>query len=65
MPDRRSAMENLPFQSLGALVAGKQMRLPEVRLPEPPPRPLTDDEERQLFRDAMADVVPLAGRRKG
>lgn len=65
MPNRRTSWENHPFESLKTLIARKKMRLPEVRLPKMPARPLTDAEERQLFRAAMADVVPLRGRANG
>ena len=55
-------MENRPFASLSGLLERKKIRLPEVCLPEAPDRPLTAAEERRLFREAMVDVVPLAGR---
>jgi len=62
MGRRRHSMDNRPFESLSGLLARKKIRLPEVCLPEAPERPLTAAEERRLFREAMADVVPLAGR---
>ena len=62
MAHRRNSMDNRPFESLGGLLARKKIRLPEVCLPEAPDRPLTAAEERQMFKEAMADVVPLAGR---
>jgi DNA-nicking Smr family endonuclease len=55
-------MDNRPFESLSSLLARKKVRLPEVALPEPPECPLTPAEERKLFREAMADVIPLADR---
>ena len=64
MTQRRSAIGNRPFKSLGSLLARKNIRLPEVCLPEMPDRPLTAREERQLFQEAMADVMPLSGKTK-
>jgi len=63
MTHRRSSIENRPFKSLGKILAEKHIHLPEVCLPEPSVRRLTTCEERHLFRKAMADVTPLAGRR--
>jgi len=63
MTHRRSSIENRPFKSLGKILAEKHIHLPEVCLPEPPARRLTPCEERHLFRQAMVDVTPLAGRR--
>ena len=63
MTHRRSFIGNRPFKSLGKLIAEKKIDLPEVRLPELPDHLLTPREERLLFREAMADVIPLAGRR--
>lgn len=60
MAPRRSATGNRPFASLDSLLARKEIRLPEVCLPEVPARPLTAAEEQQLFQEAMADVMPLA-----
>ncbi len=62
MARRRHSMDNRPFASLSGLLERKKIRLPEVCLPEVPDRPLTPAEERSLFKKAMADVVPLAGR---
>jgi len=62
MPHRRHSMGNRPFESLGGLLARKKIQLPEVSLPKVPERMLTAAEERRLFREAMADVVPLLGR---
>jgi DNA-nicking Smr family endonuclease len=62
MPRRRYSLDNRPFESLGGLLERKKIRLPAVRLPDMPQRPLSPAEERRLFREAMADVVPLAGR---
>ncbi len=62
MKHRRSFIGNRPFKSLGHLLAEKNIRLPDVCLPEMPVRRLTPREERQLFRQTMADVIPLAGR---
>jgi len=61
MARRRYSMDNRPFESLGGLLARRKIRLPEVCLPEAPVRPLTAAEERRLFMEAMADVVPLEG----
>jgi DNA-nicking Smr family endonuclease len=62
MAHRRSSIGNRPFASLGDLLDSKKVRLPEVHLPELPAGPLKPAEECRLFREAMADVVPLAGR---
>lgn len=64
MAKSRSSIGNRPFSSLGNLIARKKIHLPEACLPALPDRPLTGDEERHLFREAMADVIPLAGRTK-
>ena len=61
MARRRHSMGNRPFQSLSGLLARKKIRLPQVRLPDVPQRPMTAAEERRLFLDAMSDVVPLEG----
>lgn len=62
MANRRSSIANRPFKALDTLLARKKIRLPEVHLPALPARPLTEAEERELFRDAMADVIPLTGK---
>jgi DNA-nicking Smr family endonuclease len=64
MTHRRSSISNRPFKSLGKILAEKNIHLPEVCLPERPVRRLTPREEKLLFRQAMADVIPLAGRRR-
>ncbi len=43
-------------------MAERGIHLPEVSLPELPERQLTPNEEGALFRRAMRDVAPLAGR---
>lgn len=62
MAHRRLSIGDRPFASLGDLLVRKEIQLPEVSLPEPPANPLTPAEECRLFQDAMADVIPLAGR---
>ena len=64
MDRRRSSIGNKPFKCLGNLLVEKEIQLPEVCLPELPERKLTRLEEQQLFQQAMADVIPLAGKRK-
>ncbi|WP_319525961.1 Smr/MutS family protein [uncultured Desulfosarcina sp.] len=64
MAHRRLSIGNRPFASLGDLLARNKIHLPEVRLPELPARPLTPTEEYRLFKNAMADVVPLAVRKE-
>jgi DNA-nicking Smr family endonuclease len=64
MAHRRSSTANRPFEALDRLLVRKKIRLPETCLPDPPSRPLTDIEERQLFQDAVTDVVPLPDRQK-
>jgi DNA-nicking Smr family endonuclease len=63
MTRHRASIDNRPFESLGTLLSRKKIELPDVRLPELPTRPLTAAEEKRLFREAMADVVPLGGKR--
>ena len=63
MTHRRSSIGNRPFKSLGKILAEKKILLPGVCLPKLPAQRLTPREERRLFRQAMADVIPLAGRR--
>ena len=63
MTHHRSSIGNRPFKFLGDLLAERDVHLPEVSLPELPVRRLSQREERQLFRRAMADVVPLACRK--
>ena len=62
MSRRRSSIGNRPFKCLGKILVENNIHLPEVCLPEPPLRRLTPCEERHLFRQAMADVIPLADR---
>lgn len=62
MAHRRASFGNRPFKSLGDLLSEKNIHLPEACLPELPVRRLTPLEEKQLFEQAMADVIPLAGR---
>jgi DNA-nicking Smr family endonuclease len=62
MSRRRSSIGNRPFKCLGKILAEKDIRLPEVCLPEPPVGRPTPCEESALFRQAMADVIPLADR---
>ena len=62
MAHRRSCIGNRPFKSLGDLLSEKNIHLPETCLPELPVRRLTPREEKELFEQAMADVIPLAGR---
>lgn len=62
MSRHRSSIGNRPFKCLGKILAEKSIRLPEICLPEPPVHPLTPSEERLLFRQAMADVIPLVDR---
>ncbi|BBO73888.1 hypothetical protein DSCW_13050 [Desulfosarcina widdelii] len=64
MAHRRLSIGNRPFASLGDLLAREKIQLPEVSLPELPARPLTPAEEYRLFKNAMADVVPLAVRKE-
>ncbi|MBC2710948.1 MAG: Smr/MutS family protein [Desulfosarcina sp.] len=64
MTHRRSSIGNRPFKYLGNLLAEKNIHLPEVCLPELPVCRLTPLEENHLFQQAMADVIPLAGRKK-
>ena len=64
MTHRRSSIGNRPFKSLGNRLAENNIHLPEVCLPEAPVRRLTPREDRLLFRQAMADVKPLAGRQR-
>jgi len=59
MKSRPASLNNRPFASLDKLLELKQIRLPEVHLPEPAPQPLTPEEEKALFDAAMADVIPL------
>ncbi len=59
MKSRRASLGNRPFSSLDKLLERKHVRLPEVHLPKPADRPMTPDEERSLFKAAMADVIPL------
>ena len=63
MSRRRLSIENRPFKCLGKILADKNIRLPEVCLPEPPVNRPTPREERILFRQAMADVIPLSSNR--
>ncbi len=60
----RPPFNDRPFRVLDRLMAERNIRLPEVSLPKRPDRQPTPEEERTLFRHAMRDVVPLAGRRK-
>ncbi len=62
MSRRRSSIGNRPFKRLGKILVEKNIQLPEVCLPKPPVHRMTPREERDLFRQAMADVIPLAGR---
>jgi DNA-nicking Smr family endonuclease len=62
MKSRPASLDNRPFASLDKLLELKQIRLPEVHLPEPASHPLTPAEEQALFDAAMADVIPLDGR---
>jgi DNA-nicking Smr family endonuclease len=64
MNRRRSSIGNRPFETLQHLLVRKNIQLPETCLPEPPSRPPTDAEERQLFQDSVNDVIPLSGRHK-
>jgi DNA-nicking Smr family endonuclease len=59
---RQASRDNRPFADLGRRLAHKNIRLPAVRLPDPPAKALTAAEEKALFDAAMADVVPLCGR---
>ena len=63
MKSRPTSTPNRPFASLDKLLALKKIRLPEVHLPAAS-RPLSAAEEQALFEAAMADVVPLADRRR-
>ena len=60
MKPRPASDRNRPFAVLAQLLARNRIRLPEVNLPTPPPRPLSAAEEKALFDTAMAGVVPLA-----
>ncbi|GAB6905462.1 Smr protein/MutS2 [Desulfosarcina cetonica] len=62
MKPRPASIVQRPFADLGQRLAAKQVRLPAVRLPDPPARPPTPAEEKALFDAAMADVVPLNDR---
>jgi DNA-nicking Smr family endonuclease len=62
MKPRPATIGNKPFASLEKLLNVKKIRLPEVSLPHPPTRPLTQTEEKAMFDAAMADVLPLAAR---
>lgn len=64
MKPRFASVGNRPFASLDKLLERKQIRLPEVRLPDPGERPLTPEEEQALFDAAMADVIPLYSRKR-
>ncbi len=64
MKPRPASPGNRPFASLDKLLKRKQIRLPEGHLPEPDDRPMTPEEEQALFDTAMADVIPLAGRKQ-
>jgi DNA-nicking Smr family endonuclease len=64
MKSRFASVGNRPFASLDKLLERKQIRLPEVRLPDPAERPLTPKEEQALFDAAMADVIPLYSRKR-
>lgn len=59
MKPRPASIGNRPFASLGKRLDLMKVRLPQVHLPEPPSRPLTPDEEKAMFKAAMADVAPL------
>ena len=59
---RQASCDNRPFADLGKRLARKNVRLPAVKLPEPPAEPLSPEQEKALFDAAMADVVPLCGR---
>lgn len=63
MTHHRSSIGNRPFRFLGDLFAEKNVHLPEVHLPESPTHRMSPSEERRLFRQAMADVIPLACRK--
>ena len=59
---RQATSHNRPFADLGKRLSRRHIRLPAVRLPDPPAEPPTPAEERACFEAAMADVVPLRGR---
>jgi DNA-nicking Smr family endonuclease len=64
MKSHPAAPGHRPFASLDTLLEQKQIRLPEVHLPDPAAPCLTPAEEQALFEAAMADVIPLAGRQR-
>ena len=64
MKSRPASLDNRPFASLDKLLERNRIRLPEVHLPTPAARPMTRDEEQALFEAAMADVIPLARRKR-
>jgi DNA-nicking Smr family endonuclease len=64
MTRHRSSIGNRPFKSLRDLLAEKNIHLPAVCLPEPSVRRMTPREEDHLFRQTMADVIPLAGMKR-
>ena len=64
MTRRRSSIGNRPFETLESLLVRKNIQLPETCLPDPPSRPLTATEERNLFQKAVTDVTPLPDRQK-
>ncbi len=64
MVHRRPSFRSKPFRDLGDLLVRNNVQLPAVCLPEVPDRPLTAEEERCLFAEAMVDVTPLSGRAK-
>ena len=64
MKSRPASPGNRPFASLDKLLDRKQIRLPEVHLPEPAVHTMSPEEERALFDAAMADVIPLASRKR-
>jgi len=59
-----ASLDNRPFASLNKLLEKNQIRLPEVHLPKATSRPMTPAEEKALFDAAMADVIPLASRKR-
>ena len=63
MKSRPASPGHRPFATLNELLEKRQIRLPEVHLPEPAAHPLTQAEEQALFDAAMADVIPLSRRK--
>lgn len=56
---RQPSSNHRPLAALEKMLALKNVRLPAVRLPDPPDTPMSPAQEKALFDAAMAGVVPL------